>query len=127
MSHDRADYIRGLRALADVLEQHDDLRLPHDGTRSNITIHYLNATDPIAGLIAAMQAIPCGFTSKISVFEDDEDDDATRAYLDLDGQLHGVKIRLTAFRKDTCTQDEDGVWHIPDAITSRAPEAEATA
>ena len=122
MSHDRAGYIQGLRDLADALEQHDDLLLPHDGTSSNITIHYLHAADPIAGLIAAMQAIPCGFTSKISVFEDD---DATRAYLDLDGQLHGVKIRLTAFRKDTCEQ-VDGEWRIPDAITSRAPEAEAT-
>ena len=123
MSGDRADYIQGLRALADALEQNDDLRLPYEGAVSRITIHYLHAADPIAGLIAAMQAIPCSFTSQISGFEDG----GVPADLDLDGELHGVKIQLTAFRKDTCTQDEDGTWRIPDAITSRAPEVEASA
>ena len=124
MSGDRADYIQGLRDLADILEQNDDLPLPYEGDMTGMTLHYLHAADPIAGLITAMQAIPCGFTSRAKVYEEG---DATFAYLDLDGELHGVKIKLAAFRKDTCTQDEDGVWRIPDAITSRAPEAEATA
>lgn len=119
---DRAAYIRGLRNLADVLEQNDDLQLPYQGRVASMTFHYLSSPDPIAGMIAAMGAIPCGFTSEIVVPED-----PARAYLDLDGELHGVKIKLTAFRKDTCTQDEDGEWRIPDAITSRAPEAEASA
>ncbi len=123
MSGDRADYIQGLRALADVLERNDDLPLPYQGDVSTMTLHYLSSPDPTAEMIAAMGAIPCGFTSRIVPnFDNDR-----VAYLDLDGELHGVKIKLTAFRKDTCTQDEDGTWHIPDAITSRAPEAEATA
>ena len=122
MSGHRADYIRGLRALADILEQNDDLPLPYQGNGASMTLHYLNSPDPIARMIAAMGTIPCGFTSEIVTSEDND-----RAYLDLDGRLHGVWIKLTAVRKDTCTQDEDGAWHIPDAITSRAPEAEATA
>ncbi len=123
MSGDRADYIQGLRALADVLEQNDDLPLPYQGNKTAMAFHYLSSPDPIAEMIAAMQAIPCGFTSEITPHFDDD----RIAYLDLNGELHGVKIKVTAFRKDTCTQDEDGTWHIPDAITSRAPEAEATA
>ena len=125
MSGDRADYIRGLRDLAGILEQNDDLPLPYQGSKSGMTFHYLGSPDPVTEMITAMQAIPCGFTSEISVFEDD--DGRGNAYLDLHGELHGVKIALTAYRKKTCTQDEDGVWRIPDAITSRAPEAEATA
>ncbi len=124
MSGDRVDYIQGLRNLADILEQNDGLPLPYEGRKSAVTFHYFGSPDPAAGMITAMGAIPCGFTSRTSVFEDDGE---VIAYLDLDGELHGVKIKLTAFRKDTCTQDEDGTWHIPDAITSRAPEAEATA
>ena len=121
MSHDRADYIQGLRELSDALEQNDDLPLPYHGTLAAITLHYLSSPDPIAEMNAAMNAIPCGFTSEIVTSEDND-----RAYLDLDGELRGVKIKLTAFRKDTCEQ-VDGEWRIPDAITSRAPEAEATA
>jgi hypothetical protein len=90
-----------------------------------MTFHYLSSPDPVAEMITAMEAIPCGFTSEISVFEDDGGHG--NAYLDLHGELHGVKIALTANRKDACTRDEDGTWHIPDAITSRAPEAEASA
>ena len=120
MSH-RADYIQGLRDLAGILEQNDDLPLPYHGTLAAMTLHYLSSPDPVAEMIAAMQAIPCGFTSEIVTSEDND-----RAYLDLDGELHGVKIKLTAFRKDTCKQ-VDGEWHIPGAITSRAPEAEASA
>lgn len=116
----RADYIQGLRDLASILEQNDDLPLPYQGTVASMTFHYLSSPDPVAEMIAAMEAIPCGFTSRISAFEDGN------VYLDLDGELRGVKIRLTAFRKDTCEQI-DGEWRIPDAITSRAPEAEATA
>lgn len=120
MKTDRADYIRGLRNLAGILEQNDDLPLPWEGTGSSISLHFLHAIDPVSSMIAAMGAIPCGFTSRIATYV------SGSAYLDLDGELHGVKIKLTAFRKDTCKQ-VDGEWHIPDAITSRAPEAEATA
>jgi hypothetical protein len=122
MSGDRADYIRGLRNLADVLEQNDDLPLPHQGSVASMTFYYLSSPDPVSRMIAAMQAIPCGFTSEIVTSEDN-----SRAYLHLDGELHGVMIKLTAFLKDTCAQDEDGTWRITDAITSRAPEAEASA
>lgn len=122
MSGDRAAYIEGLRHLAGILEQNDDLPLPYQGAVASMTFHYLNSPDPIAKMIAAMGVIPCDFTSEIVTSEDND-----RAYLDLDGRLHGVWIKLTAFRKNTCTQDEDGTWRIPDAITSRAPEAEASA
>ena len=121
MSGDRAAYIEGLRALAGILEQNDDLPLPYQGNGASMTLHYLSSPDPITAMIAAMGVIPCGFTSEIVTSEDKD-----RAYLDLDGELHGVKIKLTAFCKDACTRDEDGVWRIPDVITSRAPEAEAT-
>jgi hypothetical protein len=47
---ERAAYIKGLRALADVLEQTDDLPLPFDGHLDPITFHFLGTADPRAEL-----------------------------------------------------------------------------
>lgn len=119
MSTGREDFIQGLRALADALEQHQELDLPYQGTGTAITFHYLHTSDPVADMAAAMQAIPCDFTAEIVVYgEGKRENDA---YLYLDGTLHGVRVQLAAYRKDTCRQDENGEWHIPDVLASRQP------
>ena len=124
--HDRrAAYTSGLRALASTLEQNENLPLPYQGNGTALTFHYLSGADPTTDLIAAAHIIPCAFTSQIRVYKDEGDGDGN-AYLDLNGELDGVKITLTAFRKDTCVK-VDGEWRIPQAITSIAPEAGVTA
>jgi hypothetical protein len=122
----RAAYISGLRDLADTLETFGSLQLPYEGNRTALTFHYLSGIDPAADLIAAAHMIPCAFTSRIRAYGDGHAGEDERAYLDLDGELAGVKITLTAFRKDTCVR-VDGGWRIPEAITSVAPEAGVTA
>jgi len=114
----REAFTRGLRALADAIDQNNDLPLPYQGAVSPITFHYLSSPDPVTEMRYAMQAIPCAFTSRIDTYREGGDQDA---YLYLDGDLHGVKVELAAYRKDTCEQ-ADGEWRIPEVITSIAPE-----
>jgi hypothetical protein len=123
VSTDRAGYIRGLRALADVLERNDDLPLPYDGTATAISFNgYVNSADPVTEMVAAIQVIPCSFTSRIRNAKRPSD-----AYLYLDGELHGLKLDLVAFCDVTCVKDKDGQWHPVDSITALAPEADGAA
>jgi hypothetical protein len=94
----RAGYITGLRALADILENHPEVPLPHDGTGSEIAINaFLTSDDPRAELAAAARAFPCAWRKGA---RDGEYGD----YFDLHGELHGLKLRLTAFREAICTK-----------------------
>jgi hypothetical protein len=111
---ERAAYIKGLRALADVLEQTDDLPLPFDGHLDPITFHFLGTADPRAELAAATRAIPCDWTKRVF-------DSRNTAYFDLRGQLHGLKVNLSAFRDDVCERIVTGTHQVTETV--KDPEA----
>ena len=98
----RAAYIDGLRQLADVLEAHAELPLPYEGSRTAMTFFFLFSEDPRAAMAAAVRALPCNLVKNFSGYDDGP------SYLDLSGQLGGLKIELTARRDDVCTRRVTG-------------------
>lgn len=99
----RAAYTAGLRALADILDAHPDLPLPwQGGPYMAMTFHFLHAQDPRAELAAARRAlgIPMGK-------EPDEN-----GYFNMDGTLHGLHVKLVAFRKDVCERVVTGTREV---------------
>jgi hypothetical protein len=108
---DRAEYIAGLRQLADLLEQNPDaLPLPYEGRSGAITFHFLSGEDPKAEMAAAARAIPTRL-----------DKSGGDSYFDLTGSLHGLKIELTAFRDAVCERVVTGTETVTEQV--RDPEA----
>lgn len=89
----RAEYIKGLRALADAMEQHPELPIPWQGGQyMPMTFHFLHARDARAEMAAARRALGVPMDKKPR-----ED-----GYFDLAGMLHGLHVTLNAYRKDVC-------------------------
>ena len=90
----RASYIDGLRALADILEEHREVPLPYHGDGTAITIsRFLSVADPRAEMAATARAFPVRWRKEV------RDD-----YFDLRGELHGLKLHLVAYRDAVCTR-----------------------
>jgi hypothetical protein len=107
----RASYIDGLRAFADILEDRPEVPLPYDGNDSEMAInHFLCAADPRAELAAAARAFPCSWRKE-----------ARDEYFDLHGELHGLKLRLTAFRDAVCERVVTGTREVTEEVSD--PEA----
>lgn len=124
---ERASYIDGLRALADVLEDHPEVPLPHDGHGdSGIAIMFLSGTDPRSALAAAARAIPCNWRKDASDAAGDYP-----AYFDMYGSLHGLKLHLTAYRDAVCERIVTGTREVTEMVKDPAalaavPEVEVT-
>lgn len=91
----RREYIAGLRALADLLEQHDELPLPWQGSGAPMTFHFLYGGNEKDRLTAAIRAIGGKWTKDV---RDGEYGD----YFDATGKLRGLSIKLTAYRDAVC-------------------------
>lgn len=91
----RAEYIRGMRALMDVLEANPEIPLPYHGTMTAVAVYFNGLPDAKQLLAAAAKAIPCSWEKKTS--ESGEYD-----WLELHGNLHGLRLVLEAFRDDVC-------------------------
>jgi hypothetical protein len=114
MTTDRAEYVAGLRQLADLLEQHDELPLPHDGSATKLLLSFLGDDDPKSALVAAARVIP----GKL-------DKNVWGNYFDLDATLggpQGLKIKLCAFRDDVCERVVVGT----ETVTKRVPDPNVT-
>lgn len=90
----RAAFIEGLRALAGVLEMYpEQVPLPFHGRLDPVTIHFLAGDDPRAAMTAAADAIGApSWGEGIS----DYTETGGGTYTDLHGNLHGLRLRLTA-------------------------------
>lgn len=121
----RAEYVKGLRALADAIEENLALPLPYDGRTNRIAFHFLSTADPRAEMAAAARALPCDLRKRV------EDYGTLGAYLYLDGELHGVKVELVASRNSVCervvtgTHEETRKVKDPEALAT-VPEIEVT-
>ena len=121
----RAEYTKGLRALADAIDGNDDLPLPSQGSISPITIQFLHGDDPRAAMGAAARAIPCNWRKNTW------EGSSGTAYFDLTGELDGLHITLTAFRDTVCERVVTGTREVtrtvkdPEAIAA-VPEVEVT-
>jgi hypothetical protein len=126
----RAAYVSGLRALADTLEARpDEVPLPFDGRLGPVTIHFLSGDDPRAAMDTAARALGCPSWDKKTR---DYSGSGGSAYFDLAGDLHGLKVRLTAYRDDVRgqagagTEDVTETAGIPEKTAAAAPAAGET-
>lgn len=119
MSADRADYIAGLRALADLLEQHDELPLPTHGSESPLAwwIWPHAVEDPKATLATLVRLIP-GAKSK-SVGEGS----AGNSWFTVTAQLHGLTIDINTYRNQVCNRVVIGTREV----TEEVPDPDAVA
>lgn len=103
----RAAYAKGLRQLADVLEASPEaVPLPYEGNSSRITFHFLGGADPRGDMAAAARAIPCDWRKRTT------EHDSGAAYFRLQGELHGLKLELVAFREAVCERVVTGTREI---------------
>ena len=104
----RAEYVKGLRALADALEAHpDDLPLPYEGDGSVIHFMFFSGKDDRAAMAAAARALPVSWRKDAS-----DPVNGGAAYFDLLGELHGLHLKLTAFREAVCERVVTGTREV---------------
>ncbi|MEU8271589.1 hypothetical protein AB0B89_31065 [Sphaerisporangium sp. NPDC049002] len=97
---DRAEYIKGLRALADILENHPDLPLPYDGRGGAIDFIELGEEDRRGAAVFA-RVMP-GTVRK----------EPRDTYLDLVADVHGVKVKWIAMRSNVCERVVTGTREV---------------
>lgn len=97
----RQRYIDGLRVLASVLENNEDIPLPYHGDGTDITIHFLFGSNPREAMASAAAAIPCNWSKNARESEYGD-------YFDLTGTVGGLKLRLTAYREAVCKRNVIG-------------------
>lgn len=111
---ERADFIAGLRALADLLEQHDELKLP----TNDIHWHCLDAEDGPGDLATFARLVP-GTLRKNTY-----GDSTPTPYIDLSGRIEGLRVSASAYRDAVCTRRVVAVREVveeipdPDALAS---------
>jgi hypothetical protein len=103
----RADYIAGLRQLADLLEQRDDLPLPYTGTGSEL-LFILHRNDDQRALLAAFAR---AFPGRIEKRVRGED-------FDLKASLRGLRVQVIADRNEVCERIVTGT----DTVTKEVPD-----
>lgn len=124
----RAAYAKGLRALAGILEASPGIPLPYHGTDAEIAINaFLHSQDPRAEMAATVRAFS-GVTWAKETRDGQGPDDS---YFDMTGSLHGIRLRLTAFRDAVCERVVTGTREVtekvkdPEALAA-VPEVEIT-
>lgn len=104
--HPHLDLIEGYRALADLLAAHPDLPRPVHGLYHTVWFSFWN--DSAKTDMARVRNLIGGKFKK----------EVDRNYFTLIGELHGLTIKLNAFRDDVCTRVVVGteivVEEIPD-------------
>ena len=111
-SDKRAEYTKGLRALADLLDANPDLELPYTGSGSEILIIPDRDGDQKAQIAAWARALP-GEKSK-GVRGD---------AFDLYGSLHGLKLLVIVQRDQVCRRVVTGTREV----TEQVPDPDALA
>lgn len=112
----RAEYISGLRALTDALEQNPDLPLPTtDKLEWQFGLGYSDE-ERRAKLAAAARLMPCRLDKN-----DPNASDYNAKYYVLSGRIHGLPVELWAEREMVCTRTVVGSRRVPKLVP--APDA----
>lgn len=111
---ERAEYIAGLRALAELLEQHPDLVLPYDGNGNSINVIPYGPDEQRQQLAAWARVMP-GAKSKTASH------DGKAFYLN--GQIRGLKVTVICDRGEVCERVVLGTREV----TEDVPDPEAVA
>jgi hypothetical protein len=113
----RGEYVAGLRALADLLEQHDEV--PAAVPRAQHRTCDLHATSRDE-LIAAARAFPGKLDKKF-------DDDSPAFGFELHGKLRGLRVVIYGDRNDVCRRVVTGTREITETVPAPdAPTVEVT-
>jgi hypothetical protein len=107
MTDKRSEYTAGLRALADLLDQHPDLPLPE----SELSWGVHGQDDPKAAIARIARAVPVNC-------EKWYDDD----YFRMRFSLHGFKLRVWATREQVCTKVVTGTQEVTKMVPAANTE-----
>lgn len=107
---ERADYIRGLRTLANLLADHDEIRLPMDG---RLLAMSLDLTGENA--LADARAVMSHMTAPIVDIEAGKD-------LVITGRLHGFSVKVHLSVADVCQKHVTGVHRASDGSVHEIAE-----
>ncbi len=106
----RADYIRGLRALANLLSDHDDIELPLYGRLLPMSL------DPTGeNALADTRAVMSHMTAPIVDIEAGKD-------LVITGRLHGFSVKVHLPVADVCQKRVTGVHRASDGSVHEVTE-----
>lgn len=107
----RAEYTKGLRALADLLDANPDLKLPYEGSTGELLVILTSEDDQKAALAAWARALP-GEKRK----------DVRGATFDLYGSLHGLRLQVIASRDQVCRKVVTGTREVTKTIPDPSVE-----
>lgn len=112
----RTAYTQGLRALADLLDEHPELPLPCHA----ISFYFLGGSESKAALAAAVRAFP----GRLDKNDPNSGGDYDSTYFKLTGRLHGLLVDFTSYRKAVCERVVVGTTTVeveepdPDAVAA---------
>lgn len=111
----RAEYVAGLRALADLLEQHPDLPLPYEDKFSwNVWPH--ETADVKAEISRIRRLLPGRFDKRAP------DSEYAAVYFTLTGHLRGLTLEIATYRDQVCERVVTGQREV----TTEVPTATET-
>lgn len=125
MTDTRSDYTAGLRALADLLDANPHVPLPYSGSKvSPLSIMHLGGYDE-----ESRSAERAAFAATVQTFPGQRDKrawaaDAGTSYFEVNAQIQGLHVRVTAFRDTVCerrvigTREVTREVHDPEALAA---------
>ncbi|HTI26215.1 MAG TPA: hypothetical protein VL652_34820 [Kutzneria sp.] len=115
VTNERAEYIAGLRELADILEEHPELMLPYRGAHAPLEVIPGDADEQREQLAAWARVLP-GKKQKAAA-------GASGELFRLTGNLRGLAFEVLCVRSDVCERVVTGTTEV----TREVPDPQALA
>lgn len=112
----RAEYIKGLRLLANLLAEHDDLTLPYYGSRCREQTLYIEGSSPVTQALLYIQAMD---ETPAMKFEWQSD---RLTWLAITGRMGGLHAQLRLRAQETCEYRVTGVHKASDGSMHEVKE-----
>lgn len=123
----RAEYVKGLRALAELLAVHPDLSVPHGlGTAFTWNVWPSQFGDDVPAEVARIRQVVGGQWAKNDPADGENGYDAS--YFTLSRPLYGITLRICSYREAVCervvTGTREVVEDVPVAFEKRTKTVE---